>query len=92
MAEIYRTSGANIKAILSGILLMAGLGFAAFANQFFVRQRLIGSTQQFWADKHFDRVWFTQDGSLVGAAAKGATVAMERFERFGGSSKSTFPF
>ncbi|MCC6539811.1 MAG: hypothetical protein IT162_19845, partial [Bryobacterales bacterium] len=87
MAEIYRTSGANIKAILSGLLLVTGLGFAAFANQFSVKQRLIGATLQFWSDKHFDRVWFTQDGSLVGASAKGSTVTVERFGRFGNGSR-----
>ena len=87
-AEIYRTSGANIKTIVSGLLLVAGLGFAAFANQFAIKQHLIGSTLQFWGDKHFDRIWFSNDGSLIGASARGSTVSVERLGRFGGVSQS----
>jgi hypothetical protein len=51
MSELYRTGKSNIKGIVSAILLIGGFLIAAFANQFSVRERLIGFTSQTWPDR-----------------------------------------
>ena len=87
MSQIYGTGKSNIKGIIAGILLIGGFMMAALANQWAISERLIGFTSQKWKDRVYHRLWFTQDGSLVGATASGAELTVERFSRSGSESE-----
>lgn len=60
---------------------------AALANQWSIQERLVGFTAQRWKDRTYHRLWFTQDGSLVGARTAGAELTVERFNRSGSDSE-----
>ncbi len=86
MSQIYGTGKSNIKGIIAGILLIGGFLIAAFANQWAVRQHLVGFTAQKWPERQYHRVWFSQDGSMVGAVADGTKLMVERYDRSGNDS------
>ena len=86
MSKIYGTGKSNIKGIIAGILLIAGFGLCAVSNQWAVRQHLVGYISRTWPDRTYHRLWFTQDGSLVGATASGSALQVERYERSGNAS------
>ena len=87
MSQIYGTGKSNIKGIIAGILLIGGFLIAAFANQWAVRQHLVGYKARTWPDRKFGRLWFAQDGSMIGASAEGTRLTVERYERSGNDSR-----
>lgn len=88
MSKIYGTGKSNIKGIISAILLIGGFLMAALANQWAIKERLVGFTAQRWKDREYHRLWFTQDGSMVGVKTGGSELTVERFSRSGTESET----
>jgi hypothetical protein len=82
MAKPFKPGKSNLKGIIAGILLVIGFLICVFANQWAVKQHLVGAVWNTWPDRIYDRVFFSRDGSLVGAKADGSRLIVER-ERYG---------
>ena len=60
MAKLFKPGKSNLKGIIAGILLVIGFLIFVFANQWAVKQHLVGAVWNTWPDRIYDRVFFSR--------------------------------